>query len=125
MDKLGFYAAARFCGSPAVTVSIEHADFSVPLMNGDQVELRARVIYSGKHSMVAKVDAYRGDLYGKDEPQLATTGYFTYVSIDDQRNPVPVPPVLLEDNEEHKLHRVGEEIYQQAKVRRMQRGRVR
>ena len=46
IDKIGFYAVARYCGRPAVTVAVEGIDFTVPLMVGDQVELEARIIHT-------------------------------------------------------------------------------
>lgn len=66
MDMTGALAAMQFANEDAVTASIEAVDFKKPIKTGDIVELKAKVIYTARTSMVVKVDVSR---VGKFNPR--------------------------------------------------------
>lgn len=91
MDKAAGYAAMRRARSVVVTAAIEDIAFSVPIVQGDLVEVHARVISVGRTSMRVRVEVSKEDaLVGTTE--LCTVGHFTMVAVGADRRPVPVPP---------------------------------
>jgi len=91
MDKAAGYAAMRRARNVAVTAAIEEINFTVPVRQGDLVELVARVEEVGRTSMRVRVEVFKEDaIHGTRE--LCTTGRFTLVSVDASGSPVPVPP---------------------------------
>lgn len=59
MDKVAAFAAIRRARSPVVTASIEGIDFTVPIKQGDLVELSARVERVGRRSLRVRVEVNR------------------------------------------------------------------
>ena len=117
MDKTAAAAAIRFCRQRVVTASTEHIDFRTPIRPGDIVEARAWVIHTGRTSMVVRVDIWdERPLSG--ERELCTTGYFTFVAVDDAGKPRPVPPLAVRTPEETADWQRGEEIRAQIQARR-------
>jgi uncharacterized protein (TIGR00369 family) len=91
MDQAGFIAATRYAHRTMVTVASERVEFKVPVRAGQLVELRARVVRPGRTSVTVSVDMYAEDpLSG--ERQLATSGTFTFVAIDESGRPTPIAP---------------------------------
>lgn len=94
MDKAASMAAVRHAGGAVVTARMDGVDFRLPLRVGDAVALDARVLKVGRTSMTIQVDVYREHM-ASGEQELATTGTFVFVAIDEAGKPQPVPP--LED----------------------------
>lgn len=110
MDKVAYYTAVEYCGYPSVTASIEHIDFAVPLRNGDLVILEGKVIYTGKTSMVIKIDVFKKEVFLNRDKISANTGFFTFVALNETGKPQPIPPLLIESGEEKKLFELGKSI---------------
>lgn len=91
MDKAAFIAASRFCRRTVVTASSERIDFSAPVVQGQLVELDARVVSTGTTSMVVEVELWAEDLLS-GQRSLATRGRLVMVALDDRGRPVRVPP---------------------------------
>lgn len=117
MDKAAFLAASRFAHTGAVTASSESVDFTVPIRQGMIVEAVARVIHTGRTSMIVRVELYCQDPR-ETEMQLATVGYFTIVAVDDAGKPTPIPPLLVEGDVAEAEWRLGEAIRATAQARR-------
>lgn len=120
MDMTGALAAMRFANEDAVTASIEAVDFKKPIQTGDIVELKAKVIYTARTSMVVKVDVFRvGKLSpGKD---FTCRGYLVFVAVDANGEPRPVPTLKLVTEEDEKLWEIGERIKIRSKERHAQK----
>lgn len=89
MDETAFIAATRFCRKTLVTVSSDRIDFKKPIPAGTLAELIARVIYVGNTSLKVEVNIYVEDMY-QDHREHAIRGVFTFVAVDEQRNPTKV-----------------------------------
>ena len=89
MDRAGFLAATRYARRPVVTVAVEAIEFKVPVRAGQVVELVSRVTRVGRTSVTTSVDMYVEDLLSGDR-QLATTGTFVFVAVDEEGSPTPV-----------------------------------
>jgi len=91
MDKAAGFAAMRRARSTVVTAAIEDIAFSVPIVQGDLVEVNARVISVGRTSMRVRVEVSKENpVAGTSE--LCTVGHFTMVAMGPDRRPTPVPP---------------------------------
>ncbi len=87
MDEASFICATRFSRKKVVTVSTDKIDFTEPIPQGTLVELVAKVIKVGNTSCVVKVDIFMENMY-KEGRTKVVTGFFTFVAIDDEKNPV-------------------------------------
>jgi acyl-CoA hydrolase len=117
MDKTAAIAAIRFCRQPVVTASTERIDFRTPIRLGDIIEAFARVIHTGRTSLIVRIDIYaERPLTG--ERERCTTGYYSFVSIDEHGKPQAVPPLLIATEEERHDWERGAEIRQQIRQRR-------
>ena len=92
MDKAASVAAVRHSKRAVVTARMDGVDFHVPIKAGDAVNLHARVVGVGRSSMTVRVDVYREQLTS-GERQLATSGTFVFVALDEAGKPTPVPPL--------------------------------
>ena len=93
MDEVSFIAATRFCRLPLVTVSTDRIDFNHPIAAGCIVELVGRVVKVGNTSLKVEVEVYVESM-SCDSRELAIQGVFSFVAIDDNKQPVPVLPDL-------------------------------
>jgi acyl-CoA hydrolase len=82
-----------------VTASSEHVDFTVPIRQGEIVEAVARVIFTGRSSMVVRVDLNARAPLDRDW-RRCTSGLFTMVAVDGDGTPIPVPPFEPRTEEE-------------------------
>lgn len=89
MDEVAFIAATRFSRLKMVTVSSDRIDFKKPIPSGTIVELVGRVTYIGNTSLKVRVDIFIEQMYA-DHREKAVTGDFTFVAVDDNKNPVKI-----------------------------------
>ena len=78
--------------SVVVTAAIEDIAFSVPIVQGDLVEVNARVDLGRPHEHARPGRGEQGGRRSRARSELCTVGHFTMVAIGDDRRPVPVPP---------------------------------
>jgi acyl-CoA hydrolase len=114
MDMTGVLAAMQFCNEEAVTASFEAVDFKKPIKH--IVEVRARVIYTSNTSMVVKIDVFTvGKFHSRKD--FTCSGYATFVAIDSNGEPKPVPKLKVTNEEEEKLWEIGRQIKENTKER--------
>ena len=108
IDIAGAVAAVRHCRRAVVTASIEHVAFHAPIRVGQFCILEARLNGVGKSSLEVSVEVYGEDpLTGK---RFSTTSaILTYVARDEHGQPVGVPPLLAETDEDRERARVAAE----------------
>jgi acyl-CoA hydrolase len=113
IDSAAGVVAVRHCRSNAVTASVDRIDFHHPAYIGDLLIIRSSMNMVGKTSMEigARVETERvlkGDRYH------IASAYLTYVSLDENLHPQPVPQLILETESEKRRN-------QEAQVRRKMR----
>lgn len=89
MDEASFICATRFSRKKVVTVSTDKIDFTEPIPQGTLVELIAKIVKVGNTSCVVQVDIFMENMY-EEGRKKAVTGFFTFVAIDDDKNPVKI-----------------------------------
>ncbi|MEX2231079.1 MAG: acyl-CoA thioesterase [Cyclobacteriaceae bacterium] len=89
MDEVAFITATRFSRLKMVTVSSDRIDFKKPIPHGTIIELIGQVVKVGNTSLIVKVDIYVEQMYS-DNREIAVSGTFTLVALDDQKQPVKI-----------------------------------
>ena len=89
MDEVAFIAATRFSRQRMVTVSSDRIDFKKPIPAGNIVELICRVTYIGNTSVKVKVEIFIEQMYSEHR-EKAISGEFTFVAIDEHKNPISI-----------------------------------
>jgi len=89
MDETAFITATRFSRQQMVTVSSDRIDFTKPIPAGTIVELIGKVTHVGNTSLKVRVDIYVEEMYS-DSREKAVSGEFTFVAIDDEKNPIKI-----------------------------------
>lgn len=113
VDIAGAIAAMRYSRRPVVTVSIDSLHFIVPIKKGNTVLTKARVTSVGKTSMEVEV-LVEAENSITGVTKEATHAFLTYVAVDDNGDPTPVPPFSPKTPEEQKR-------YNEAQKRRQDR----
>ncbi len=113
MDITAGIAAARFADRMVVTASTEAIIFLSPVRIGDRIEFIARVVWTGKTSMVVKVDVFAENLSDHNRVHC-TTAHFNFVALDEYDQPTQVPSLLVETEEEKRDYQVAELVKKQA-----------
>ena len=99
IDKLASITAFRHARRNVVTASIDRLDFLEPIRLGDILTLRSWINYVGRTSMEIEVDVSTEDrLTGA--AHRACSAFLTFVAIDDQGRPTPVPRLRLQVEDE-------------------------
>lgn len=99
MDLAAGNVATRRAQGRCATVAVESMTFYSPVFVGDEVSLFATVAGTGRSSIRITVEAWRRDRTGEDMNQV-TQAAFTFVAIDDKRQPRPLPgPGCVQDGE--------------------------
>lgn len=91
MDLAGGSFAAERADGRVVTVAIEAMRFLRPIAVGDEVSCYCTLEESGETSVEVKIETWaRGRGRGK-APEKVTEGIFTFVAIDEEGRPRPLP----------------------------------
>ena len=108
IDIAAAIAAARHAGAAVVTASMDRLHFLRPVRLGAVVIVQAQVNYVARTSMEVGVRVFAEDLLTKVRTQ-ATRAYVTMVAIDGGGHPVPVPPLVLETDDDRRRHADAEQ----------------
>jgi acyl-CoA hydrolase len=101
IDVAAAIAAARHCHAPVVTASMDRVHFLRPVRLGAVVILQAQVNHVAHTSMEVGVRVFAEDPLDHSRVQ-ATRAYVTMVAIDDKGHPRPVPPLVLETDDDRR-----------------------
>nr|WP_313472999.1 acyl-CoA thioesterase [Brevundimonas sp.] len=95
MDLAGATPAFERANGRCATVALDGMVFHQPVSVGDEVSTYAKVIHTGRTSIRVHVEVWKRSR-GEAEARSVrvTEGVFTYVAIDEDRKPRPLPPVL-------------------------------
>ena len=91
MDFAAGNVATRRARGRCATVAVEAMAFHSPVSIGDEVSIYAEVVAVGRTSMRIAVEAWRRGRHSDATIQV-TSAVFTFVAIDAERQPRPVPP---------------------------------
>lgn len=112
-DRLCAIVAKRHTGRGCVTLAIDSVRFLAPAMHGDILILQASINRVWRTSMEVGIRV-TAENYKTGNRTRIFSAYFTFVALDDQHRPVPIPPVIPVTEEEKRR-------FEQAEVRRQHR----
>jgi acyl-CoA thioesterase YciA len=91
MDLAAGNVAARRARGRCATIAVDGMVFHSPVRVGDEVTCYAEVVSVGRTSMRLKIEAWRRARDSEETVQV-TQAMFTFVAIDPDGRPRPVPP---------------------------------
>lgn len=104
MDEVGSIVAFRHCRRNVVTASIDRMYFFAPVYVGNLIALKASVNYVGTTSMEIGVRIEAEDLRTGKTVHTGSC-YLTYVALDENGRPTPIPKVIPETPDEERRYR--------------------
>ena len=121
IDMVAGMAAQRHCGMEVVTAGMDSISFKAPVRVGDHVVVKACVNYVGRTSMDVGVIVIRENPY-TGEQVAATSAHLTFVALDANKKPSPVPPLIPETPDEKRRYANAEirVLHRKALLKKMQ-----
>ena len=102
IDIAAAIACHRHTRSLLVTAAVDDLQFLHPIKVGDLIILKARVTCTFTTSLEAQVDVYSEEtLTGRQ--MLTSRAFLTFVAVARDGARVPVPPLLIETEEERRV----------------------
>ena len=102
IDIAGAIACHRHTRSLLVTAAVDDLQFLHSIKVGDLIILNARVTCAFKTSLEAQVDVFSEEtLTGRR--QLTSRAFLTFVSVSRDGARIPVPPLVVETEEEKRV----------------------
>lgn len=123
IDLAGAMAAHRHSRCYAVTASVDHIDFLVPVRVGSLVILRSSVNRAFHTSMEVGVKVWVEN-YIEDTRKHVASAHLTFVAVDRQGNRMPVAPVVPETAEEQRRYEDAGRRREMREAERERRRRV-
>jgi acyl-CoA thioesterase YciA len=90
MDIAAGIVASRRADGPVATVAIESMEFIAPIHLRDLISVHAHVERVGRTSMGVRIEVIATRDRGATDIKV-TEGLFTFVALDDQHRPRPIP----------------------------------
>lgn len=98
IDVVAAVVARRHANHNVTTVTIDNLQFKRGAHNNDLVVLRGKITYVGRTSMEVRVDTYIESLNG--EKETINTAFLVLVALDENENPVEVPRLKIETEQQ-------------------------
>jgi len=102
MDIAAALAAMKHCNAPVVTASVDNISFESPIKLGNVVHIAAKVTRAFTTSMEVHLNVWGEDLT-QQYKYKSNEAYYTFVALDPNRKPRPVPPLVAETEEDKRL----------------------
>lgn len=99
MDITAAISAYRHCSRIVVTASVNNVSFNQPIKLGDVVTLQAKVSRSFNSSMEVFIDVWVEDNM-RQKKVKCNEAIYTFVAVDQLGNPIQVPELIPESEEE-------------------------
>jgi acyl-CoA hydrolase len=106
-DEAAALAAMRHCGRRVVTAGMDRMTFVEPISIANLVTCRSQVNAVWRTSMEVGVRVEAENMR-TGEVKHTSTAYLTMVCLDDDGKPAPVPPLVIEGEDELRRQREAE-----------------
>jgi acyl-CoA hydrolase len=103
LDQVAYACASRYAGRYVVTLSVDRVNFRQPVHVGELVTFLACVNHTGTSSMEVGIKVLAENIRTQ-EVRHVNSCFFTMVAVDDDRKPVPVPPLRPFTPDEKRRH---------------------
>ena len=118
IDVVAAVVARRHAGHAVTTVSIDNLHFKAPAYINETVVLIGHVTHVGHTTIEVRVDTYAENQQG--ERRKINQAFVVTVAIDENGCPMPVPTLLLENDEQRAEWAAGEKRREFIKRRRQE-----
>ena len=102
MDIAAAIAAQRHSNAPVVTASVDNISFENPIKLGNTVHIEAFVSRAFNTSMEVHLRVW-GEDFTQQYKYKSNEAYYTFVALDPNRKPRPVPQIEPQTEDEKKL----------------------
>jgi acyl-CoA hydrolase len=102
MDIAAGIASIKHCNAPCMTASVDNLSFKNPIKLGNVVHIEARITRAFNTSMEIHLRVWGEDNLHQYRYE-SNEAYFTFVALDPNNKPRPVPAVIPETEEEKLL----------------------
>jgi acyl-CoA hydrolase len=92
LDQVAYACASRYASQYVVTLSVDQVTFRQPIHVGELVTFLASVNHTGTSSMEVGIKVVAEDIRTQMVRHVNSC-FFTMVAVDNDRRPVPVPPL--------------------------------
>lgn len=103
MDVAAAISAHRHCRRVVVTATVNNVSFEHPIKAGSIVTLEAKVSRAFSTSMEIHIDVFVEDKITGSRKKC-NEAIYTFVAIDQNGSPLPVPPITPETEDEKKRY---------------------
>jgi acyl-CoA hydrolase len=107
LDQVAYACASRYAGCYVVTLSVDQVTFRQPIHVGELVTFLASVNHTGTSSMEVGIKVLAENIRTQAKRHVNSC-FFTMVAVDEDRKPVPVPPLRPFSPEERRRHAAAE-----------------
>lgn len=121
MDTAAAVSAIRHARLPCVTVSVDRVDFREPIHLGELVVMKCSVNFAGRTSMEVGVRVEAENLQ-TGVRRHTNSCYLTFVAIDLNGRPVPVPKLIPESRDELRRNEAAKERRRRRNEERIEEG---
>jgi acyl-CoA thioesterase YciA len=91
LDIAGSLEARKTAALNYVTVAMNKVEFHKPVFVGDQVSFYAKTLRKGNTSITVEVIVKASRYNDPTEVVHVTSAEITYVAVNEQRHPIPIP----------------------------------
>jgi acyl-CoA hydrolase len=102
MDIAAALSAGKHCNAPVVTASVDNISFESPIKLGNVVHIEAHISRAFTTSMEVHLKVWGEDLTHQYRYK-SNEAYYTFVALDPNRKPRPVPPLEPVTDDEKRL----------------------
>ncbi len=123
VDRVGAVCAIRHARRQCVTVSVDKVDFREPIHVSELITAYARLNFAGRTSMEVGVKIVAENVLS-GEKRHTNSCYVTFVALDENGQPVPVPPIVPQTpDEKRRYDRAAKRRANRMMERRYEQGR--
>lgn len=102
MDIAAALAGTKHCNAPVVTASVDNISFTNPIKLGNVVHIEAKMTRSFNSSMEVHLNVWGEDVI-QQYRYKSNEAYYTFVALDPNNKPRPVPALEPETEDEISL----------------------
>ncbi len=115
MDIAGALCCMRHSNTQVATVAVDALEFKHPARQGEMVSVEAKLIWTGRTSMKARITASAENL-ATGAVIITNIATFTFVALDKDGSKTAIPPLRPETGEEKQDFEREESEYQRRNV---------
>lgn len=102
MDIAAALAGSKHCSAPVVTASVDNISFTNPVKLGNVVHIEAKLTRAFNTSMEIHLNVWGEDII-RQYRYKSNEAYYTFVALDPNGKPFPIPGIEPENDEEKEL----------------------